>query len=325
MDRQKILTFLAFTFGLGILAAYLPKMFFDPQSMIFPFVGPIAFAWTPALAAILTQQWVYKGSMAKYGWNRKRYSFRWIGLTILVPFVLVLGSLGVVFLLGNVFRIPGFGEVITQTIDPEWIAQFPPVYKMDFMNQWLLQRMGVDSMHVIQAQGLPSEIASLLIMLTVIGLIAGLTVGMIYTVGEEVGWRGFMLTETRSMGFIESNFILGGLWGLWNLIPYTVYNDLTLFPLSDMIWEMLAIVGFCVAMSFPLAWLAQRTRSIYASATVTSILNNVGAMGMIFLYDGHSLLTSSTGLAGMMVLLLATFFIIRFDKKFVNDYPNLFY
>ncbi|MEL6132003.1 MAG: CPBP family glutamic-type intramembrane protease [Bacteroidota bacterium] len=325
MDRQKVLVFLAFTFGLGALAAFLPMLLLDPHSMFFPFVGPIAFAWTPALAAIITQRWVYKESMAKYGWNRKRYSFRWIGLTILAPFILVLGSLGVIFLLGNVLHIPGFGEVITQTLDVAWIAQYPPVYNMDFFNQWLLHYAGIDIVQFANIQGLPGEIASLLIMLTVIGLISGLTFGMIYTVGEEVGWRGFLLTETRSMGFVESNFIVGGLWGLWNLIPYAIYNNLTLLPLSDTLWEMAAIVGFCVAMAFPLAWLAQRTRSIYASATVTSILNNVGAMGMIFLYDGHSLLASATGLAGMMVLLFITFLIIRFDKKFVSDYPNLFY
>ena len=71
----------------------------------------ILFAWGPALAAVVMRKWVFSSSLKGLGWNRKYYDYRWIGLTLLGPLGVLAGTIAMVFLLGNVFLIPGFGRI----------------------------------------------------------------------------------------------------------------------------------------------------------------------------------------------------------------------
>lgn len=309
MNTKKVLWFLILALILGWLSLWLPTLFIADQDVLRPMVQLLGYVWSPAFAVLIIQRLIFKESMARYGWNRKHFSLRWIGLTMLLPIALSLGTLGVVLVLGNLFHLPGFGEVILSSHSNfEFFCINPAI-------NYFWNYFGI---------AMPGEIFGLLMTLLVVGLIAGTTFGLLLTTGQEVGWRGFMLAETRKLGFVGANFVIGGLWGLWQ-IPLALYMDGNAYLDAGIFYEFLALIGYSIAVSFPLSWLAVKTRSIYAPATFNAVLNNVGGLSLFFLYGGDPLMASPTGLAGMILLLLITFLILRFDKKFVEDYPHHFF
>lgn len=307
MNYLKISLYLLLSTGLSWAGLVVADFFSDPESLLSPIFSLLAYSWGPALAVLVMQKLVYRESMARYGWNRKHYSLRWILTTLFLPIGVVLGSVAVVFILGNVLHVPGFGKVAP--VNPEFGQMI-----FDKISPWL----GQTFLHIY----MPTSMIYLFVGLAVLGIIAGATFNLLFNVGEEVGWRGFMLIETRSLGFLGSNLIVGGLWGLWSM-PYFLYNYPE--PTADLLWFLFANVGYCVALSFPLAYFALKARSIYASATFTGIINNLAILSALFVVDGDPLLSSTKGFAGMMVFLVITFFIIRYDEKFVEEYPKLFY
>ncbi|MEZ4827289.1 MAG: hypothetical protein R3C61_13575 [Bacteroidia bacterium] len=307
MNYLKILLYLLLSAGLSYGGLIVADTFSDPDSLLTPVWGLLAYSWGPALAVLVMQKLIYRESMARYGWNRKHYSLKWIVVTLFLPVAVVVGSIAMVFILGNVLNIPGFGRVVPG--DPN-MGQI--------VSERLAPWLGETIFHIY----MPSSLIYLFLGLAVLGVIAGATFNLLFNVGEEVGWRGFMLIETRSLGFLGSNLVLGGFWGLWS-VPYFLYHFPN--PSADLLWFLFANVGYCVAISFPLAYLALKARSIYASATFTGIINNLALVSAFFVADGNPLLGSTKGFAGMMVFLVITFLIIRYDSKFVDEYADLFY
>ena len=69
----------------------------------------------------------------------------------------------------------------------------------------------------------PMEIEQILIM-----AILGLFLSMITAIGEEIGWRGFLLTELRAtLSYKKINFAIGIIWYLYHmpLIIFSNYNN----------------------------------------------------------------------------------------------------
>ena len=306
MDYRKITLFLLFAFSLSILGWYVPGWLLDADSLFLPTLRIALYSWGPALAALIVHRQMYQGSMRRYGWNRKHFSLRWIALAIAMPILVILGSLGVIYLLGEWLHLPGFGEIVlgaggpgNGSLDSPYLPLIPDLL----------------------ALGLPPEIGSILLILTVVSIVGGATVSLIWLSGQELGWRGFMLVETRSLGFLGSNLVIGGIWGLW-LFPLFLFQRSDLLSLDELAWNCLATIGFGIAAAFPAAWLTIRSRSIYASATFLGVFNNLAPIALFFTYDGNPLIASPQGLSGMLMLLLITFLIIRFDKGMTENYDK---
>ena len=320
MNYRKIIQYVLLAFGLSWLGLYIPSLFMDQEGVGTLVLQALLYSWGPAAAAYFVQKSIYKGSLAKYGWNRKRFNFSWIGKSILAPIGVVLGTLAFVFAMGNVLSIPGFGQVILGT---ERIFAEESFVLYSMFNHGVLAPHSIDAIFgVFNRIMLPEEIWTLLIILLVVGIVAGASVNLAFNSGEEMGWRGFMVAETKSLGFLGSNLVTGLLYGLWQL-------PLLFFFMpewnSEMLWVAWSSVGFALCISFPLAYFSLKTRSIYAPATFVGVLNNISVIPMFFLIGGNLYFSGVKGLAGMIVLMVFTYFILRYDKKFVEEYSELEY
>lgn len=303
MNYQKITLFLLLAFTLSVLGWYVPGWLMEGDSLFLPFLRLMAYSWGPGLAALAVQRGLYGQSMRGYGWNRKYFSLRWIGSAVALPFAVIGGTLGLVYLLGNLLHLPGFGEIVLGQNWPMWVPHPYPF-------------LGNETL------ALPPEIGSLLAVLVLVSTIGGATVSLAWLSGQELGWRGFMLVETRSLGFLGSNLVIGGLWGLWLFPLFLFQQQPELISLGDLFWNLLRVEGYAIALAFPLAWLTIRSRSIYASATFYGVFANLAPMALFFTYDLDPRLGSPEGLAGMFVLLLLTFLIIRFDRGMTERYDE---
>lgn len=56
-------------------------------------------------------------------------------------------------------------------------------------------------------------------------LLIGLAIGTAFALGEEVGWRGYMLPRMRQLGLVASMLVVGFLQGLWHM-PLLLTTDL---------------------------------------------------------------------------------------------------
>lgn len=312
MNRQKLLLFIALAMGFSFLGHILPPLFLDDGNLFLPFMQLMLYSWGPAFAVITLKKFIRKESLNGLGWNRRHFSLRWIALAIALPFAVVLGSLGLIFLLGNVMHLPGFGEVILEKTNLTSAKYFFFFQTPDGLDAGIWSWFSLGMM--------PPEMWNLVVLILVVGTIGGATFSLLYLVGQEVGFRGFLLQETRSLGFVGSNFIIGGLFGLWQL-PQLFLNNPQVQGF-DLLLSILGTVGFAIAVSFPAAWLAIRTRSVYASATFLGVLFNVAPISQFFTYSANPLLGSAQGFVGMLVLLTITFCILRWDPRVGEDYDK---
>ncbi len=90
---------------------------------------------------------------------------------------------------------------------------------------------------------------------------------VMFSVGEEVGWRGFAQPRLRDRyGALAGSVILGVLWGLWHL-PMFLMADL------DPLTILLLVFAFLPAGSVTFGWFFEKTRG---SLTI-AILLHMGA------------------------------------------------
>jgi len=125
-------------------------------------------------------------------------------------------------------------------------------------------------------------------------------VNMIFTFGEEFGWRGYLLPRLAPMGGISAAIITGVIWGLWHtpLILLDGYNYPG-HPLSG----VGTMVVFTTATSVIFAWLRFRSGSVWPSTLAHAALNAQAGFGLLFLSRGDSLIRPPIGILGLIPMI----------------------
>jgi membrane protease YdiL (CAAX protease family) len=101
-----------------------------------------------------------------------------------------------------------------------------------------------------------------------LGLLLTATLGMIRSLGsalgEEIGWRGFLVPELfRNMSFTSTAIVSGVVWSLWHYpaLIYSDYNAGTSTPYALACFTVLVI-----AISFVFAWMRLKSGSLWTGA-----------------------------------------------------------
>lgn len=96
--------------------------------------------------------------------------------------------------------------------------------------------------------------------------------------GEEIGWRGWLLTALRPLGTWPALLISGVIWGIWHA-PLTLLGHN--FGLTD--WRGVAMmIGFCISLGLIFGWLRLRTGSVWPAVLAHGALNAGASALMIF-------------------------------------------
>jgi uncharacterized protein len=151
------------------------------------------------------------------------------------------------------------------------------------------------------------------------GVIAGFTISLPFTLGEELGWRGLLLRETQGWGFLRSNLFVGVVWGLWHAPIIAQGHNYPGHPVAGIFMMTL----FTTTLSFPMAYCRFKSRSILGPSALHGTLNAIGPLTAFFVVGANPLFGFVAGIAGIAVILLLTAGICFFDKKFIRDYQIL--
>ncbi|TMD77710.1 MAG: CPBP family intramembrane metalloprotease [Chloroflexi bacterium] len=128
----------------------------------------------------------------------------------------------------------------------------------------------------------------------------GIIFNMIFTFGEEFGWRGYLLPRLAPLGGIYAAIITGVIWGLWHapLIVLDGYN----YPGHP--WFGLGMmVIFTVSLSMIFAWLRFRSGSIWPSTLAHAAINAQAGFGLLLLSRADSLLGVPLGIIGLIPMI----------------------
>lgn len=298
MNIKKITLFCLFAYGFSWLVALLMYLLEVPYASVTSTIMiALLYMPAPAFATLIVQKVIYKESLTPYGLVLKGISVKWLLLTPAIMLGVSLLSVGVVVLGGKLF--PQFGEFV-------------------FSNDLILSKISEMVPGEVNPEdvNLPSSPEVLFVIILLSSVVAGFSANLPFALGEELGWRGLLTEETRTLGFWKSNLLIGIIWGFWHAPIILMGHNYPSYPYLG----ILMMIAFTLSLSFILAYVRYKSRTVFAPAVFHGMLNASVGIYILFIASGHELWSSIAGVAGISAGFLVTLIIAWTDKRFIREY-----
>lgn len=268
-DLRSVGVFVALAFALAWLVA-LPLWTGDGLATPWFPVAAIAMMMTPAIAALIVVFFVespQRKAAALGIWPvtpiRRLLGYSVLG--IVVPIALVLVALPIGALFG--------------------------VYPADFVNFSAFQQT-LDE----QSGGaeLPLPVGAL-VAIQLLTIPAAALINLIPALGEELGWRGWLLPKLMPLGTLPALLISGVIWGLWHApLILLGYN----YPSTPGWLAMTAMVIMCILVGAVFSWLRLRSGSVWPAALAHAAFNGAGGSYLLLARAGEHIDTTQATILG---------------------------
>lgn len=299
-EARRIAVFVAIAVALAWLVA-LPLWLGDGlASPLFPFVA-VAMMATPAVAALIMVFAVERprqGARVLGLWP-PRPARRLIGyalLGIVVPIALALVALPIGSLLGvypaDFTEFSGFEQFVTEQARAAGVMEQLPV------------EIGV------------------LVALQLATLPMAAFVNLVPALGEELGWRGWLLPRLLPLGPVPAILISGVVWGLWHApLILLGYN----YPGVPGWAGLAAMVVVCILFGAVFGWLRLRSDSVWPAALAHAAFNGAGGTYLLFARAGERIDTTQATVLGWSgwIVPLALVIVLVTSGRFRRPEPAL--
>ncbi len=115
-------------------------------------------------------------------------------------------------------------------------------------------------------------------------------INMLFALGEELGWRGFLLSHLMPLGQWKAILISGIIWGVWHAPAVAQGLNYPGYPILG----MFMMIVFCVLLGTILSWLYLNTKSPWVVALAHGSLNAVAGLPVIFFQPGFNMALGGT-------------------------------
>jgi membrane protease YdiL (CAAX protease family) len=129
---------------------------------------------------------------------------------------------------------------------------------------------------------LPVSTGTLILIQVAQALLIGPLINVIFTMGEELGWRGFLLPRLLPLGQWKALLISGAIWGVWHAPAIAQGHNYPDHPILG----ILLMTVFCILMGIIIGWMYLNTRSPWVAALTHGSLNAWGGLPLLFLKPG---------------------------------------
>ncbi len=129
-------------------------------------------------------------------------------------------------------------------------------------------------------------------------------INVLFALGEELGWRGFLLPHLMPLGQWKAILISGTIWGFWHAPAIMQGHN---YPGYPILGSFMMIV-FCVLLGTIIAWLYLNTKSPWVAALAHGSVNAVAGLPILFFQPDFNMafggtLTSPTAWVGMALFI----------------------
>lgn len=119
----------------------------------------------------------------------------------------------------------------------------------------------------------------LLVLGQLVNVLIGSFINMVPALGEEIGWRGWLVSRLEPLGRTATVLVSGVVWGLWHApLILLGYN----YPDAPGWLALLAMVGMTTSFGAVLAWLRLASGSVWPAALAHGALNAAGGLFLVF-------------------------------------------
>ena len=271
-NARSMLVFLLIAFGLSWLLA-LPLWLGD--GLVDPLFGVVAVAmmFTPAIAAIVVVFVV----------ERPQHKARALGLWPLKPAGRFIGYLAL-----------GLTVPVALILVALPIGALLGVYPADFVTFSAFQEMLDTQLAAAGVAELPIPIG-ILVGLQLINVLVGAFINLIPALGEELGWRGWLLPKLMPLGTVPALALSGVIWGLWHApLILLGYN----YPAAPGWLGLTMMIGMCIIVGAVFGWLRLRSESVWPAALAHGAFNAAAGFSLIFAAAGESIDTTQATILG---------------------------
>jgi membrane protease YdiL (CAAX protease family) len=159
----------------------------------------------------------------------------------------------------------------------------------------------------------------------VMGLVAATTIGALqgclFTAGEEIGWRGYMLTRLIDAGVPRPVLVSGLIWGLWHLpLIFAGIYAAGPSPALSAVLFMVSVTSF----GYILARMRLETGSIWPVIFAHSTWNSIieGPFDGSTTGAGAGLWTGEAGILTLVVLVVVAVLVTRGTWTYIRRLPE---
>lgn len=281
MEKKKVLIYLAFCFGISLVAAGLFHFLGGDYKSVMGSLFASAYMFIPLVSVVLTQLVVGEKPLTGCGVS---FKLNWWWLWgILAMQVYALLCLPVSALL------PG----VAISTDNETIAL---------------------SAEQMAAQGLPLGPWGLLVVSLFSALIAACTINALFAFGEEVAWRGFLSRCLDGLGFWKKSLLVGAIWGVWHSPIILMGHNYPDHPVAG----VFMMIAFCMLIAPLFQFIRDKAKSVVAAAMMHGSLNAIAGICILYLSNYNELTCGCCGAAGFAVMLVADLALAFFMKRKAN-------
>jgi len=289
IERKSINWFLGITVLLSwpLFLAPLALGDMDPTTKQLSIQGLWAIAmWGPGIAAIITTLFVSKLPFSSLRLNtlgpKRYYLWAWF-----LPIVLTL--------LSGLFTVL-FG-----------------IAKLDL--NFTMIRTAMES----AASGGEVPVGIVVLSQTLLAITLAPFINMLFTMGEELGWRGFLLPRLLPLGQWKAVLWSGLIWGVWHAPVIVQGHNYPGYPILG----IFMMIVFCFLLGAIIAWLYINTKSPWVAALAHGSVNAIAGVPVLFLAPGFNVafggtLAAPTAWIGMMLFIAW----LVWTKRFPVQEPN---
>jgi len=149
-------------------------------------------------------------------------------------------------------------------------------------------------------------------------LVAGFTINALFGLGEELGWRGYLLKALHNKKLLPASLIIGIVWGLWHFPLILLGHNYPQHPVAGM--GMMVIL--CILLTPMMIYIVIKSKSVITAAILHGANNAIAGIAILYLVGGNDITNGVTGIAGFIALLLVNIAFYLYDKYITGE--NIF-
>ena len=149
-------------------------------------------------------------------------------------------------------------------------------------------------------------------------LIAAYTINALFGLGEELGWRGYLLNSLKGKKFLVVSLIIGTVWGLWHFPLILLGHNYPQHPAAG----VGMMVVYTILITPMMIYIVIKSKSVIAAAILHGANNAIAGISLLYLSGGSDITNGVTGIAGFIALLFMNLLFYLYDKYITKE--NIF-